>query len=114
MREYVYSTFVNRGSVGILESPKCAELRIRKTESPIVHCVQTVHPKKVTQVAEEGSGKYPVFTRVSSRVFVIFARSEMREPSLALTEYPEILIKPTVQRMASMVMTTMSSTRVKP
>lgn len=42
----------------------------------------------------------------------IFARSDIREESLALEEYPPIERNPIVPRIASIVMTTISSTRV--
>jgi hypothetical protein len=44
----------------------------------------------------------------------MFARSEVLTESRALPEYPEKLMNAIVPRMTRMVITTMSSTRVKP
>jgi hypothetical protein len=98
-----------RGSVGFsfkfLDS--CAT-----TLSHKLHWYQTTHPEYVISSALSGVGYFPVCSTKFSKLFLIFQTSDILFVSLASLAYHCKEVNAIVHRMAKMVITTMSSTRV--
>ncbi len=82
------------------------------TPDQTVPWFQTVPPEYVTAKELSGIGYAPDVTMDKSSDFDTCARSLTRTESLAFDEYPPMERKPIVPRIASMVITTISSTRV--
>ncbi len=61
---------------------------------------------------DSGTGYLPAITLAMSSHFLRTARLDIRSLSLADAPYPEMLMNPMVPRMANIVMTTISSTKV--
>jgi hypothetical protein len=78
---------------------------------PPPEAVRVIIPQPV---GASGGGSAPLFIENISNPWVILVRSDTRALSLAEPANPQRLMKAMVPRMTRIVMTTMSSTSVKP
>lgn len=88
---------------------------LERTFDPAYHWYQIMVPDAVTvMVLFSGGRTAPFFTRAISSPLEILVKSDTREESRAEPANPPSCTNPIVPRITKMVMTTMSSTRVKP
>ena len=85
-----------------------------RTFFPAYHWEAMGVPEAVIDIASSGDGSCPSIPWVRLSCEYMLLRSVRRAESRALAKYPFMEIKPMVQSMVSMVMTTMSSIRVNP
>ena len=85
-----------------------------RTDDQAYHWEAMSVPEAVMSMALSGDGSCPSIPWVRLSCEYMLLRSVRRAESRALAKYPFMEIKPMVQSMVSMVMTTMSSINVKP
>ena len=84
------------------------------TLSQRVHCVHTISQEYVTVSPLSGSGYFSVWSVKSSSDFLIFHISDILLESRAFAAYHWSDMNAIVHNIAKIVMTTISSTNVKP